>query len=84
MNERLERVQTRHKAIGDKIREAEELRARGVPGAEETLRELKVEHGTRTKEESREVNRDYLKRRGRDKEIRSKFEKIIDACRGDL
>lgn len=74
-------VEEKQGALAQKIREAEEIRDRG--GMSDDLALLRQQRAQGSAELRRAINRDYLRNRQRRRQIRTKFEKIVDAMRGE-
>lgn len=84
MNEAREIVERKQDALDDQIRSAQERQGRGAPGAVVELEQLRGQRSELKNELRRASNKDYRLNRKRRLEIRSKFEKIADAIRGEL
>ena len=84
MNKNREIVKKKHRVLADRILEAQERRDRGEPSGAFQVQQLKVERATAGKELRQADNKDYLDRTRQRRERRYKFEKMIDALRGDL
>lgn len=77
MNVERARVEEKQGSLAQKIREAEEIKARGgMPP--ENLTQLRQERAECNAEMRRAGDKDYLRNRQRKREIRTKFEKLID------
>lgn len=77
-------VKKRHRILADKIRAAEEQRDRGDPAGAVELKKLQAEIQNAPKELRQAIDKDNLKRTHQRRERRDKFEKMLDALRGDL
>ena len=78
------RIIKRHRDIDQKILEAEEKKGRGDPSGAVALAQLKREQQNQPKELKQADDKDYRTQKRLQREKRNKYEKGLDALRGDL